>query len=108
MKQGANWFAWTLQFIAGLIVGGIVAIYFMMRNWRYSNDISSLQFWLIAGGGGLLAAGLSSHFGDRFWTESYNRVIPDWEFTQSRASILLSLGSGLLGCGMIGYSVFYF
>lgn len=103
MKKGADWISWTMQFVAGFVVGcmfGLVAI--SRRRGRPLLDLDHSE--LIVIGAGLILAAYASHIGDRIWNRGSNTyhtipTIPD--MTHSPTSKTLSVLSGILGLALI-------
>jgi hypothetical protein len=95
MKRGADWLSWSLQFIAGSVVGAVGGLYILSRASRYhltSEDVVTLIL-----GGALIGAGLASFYGDRLWIGLSYRVIPPDDIEQSETSQILSMATGALG-----------
>ena len=104
MKRRANWLAWSLQFIFGLVIGGLVGVGVLMRRnsvnlfWMSPNLV---PYFLI--GAALLGAGLASHYGDRLWLDDY--IIPQESPKQSNLSRNCSFLAGAVGVGLMVYAV---
>jgi hypothetical protein len=103
MNRQANWLSWSLQFIIGLVVGGLGGLWLLMRR-GYS------MFWLspnlvphFIAGASLLGGGLASYYGDRLWLDDY--IIPQEPPEQSDLSKNLSLLAGCAGVGLMLFAV---
>jgi hypothetical protein len=99
MNRRADWLAWSLQFIAGFLVGAVIAFGVVRDSKLGGGEIGG-----VALGGGLLVAAFASHYGDRLWLgEDSYRVVPPGEFPQSRVSLFASIASGVFGLGLLIY-----
>lgn len=104
MKRGADWFAWILQFILGLVVGAIFgfALLYLKFGARRGEEspvfkIAPDQVSTFVWGAALIIAGLASLFGDRLWMgSSYTSILPDG-LTHSRLSRIISIVTIVLG-----------
>lgn len=98
MERGADWLAWILQFIVGLVVGAIVGLVIISRG-RYSRGIwlDPEQVSTFIFGAALVGAGLASYYGDRLWLGSSYRVIPPDGIKHNETSRMASMVTGLLG-----------
>ena len=104
MKRGADWFAWILQFIVGLVVGalfGFALLYLKFGRRRGGGSpifkIAPDQVSTFVWGAALIIAGLASLLGDRLWLgSSYTRILPDG-LTHSRVSRFISIVTMVLG-----------
>jgi hypothetical protein len=103
MKRPADWIAWWLQFLFGFIVGGFIGIRLM--NEGIIPPDAHLRAFL--GGTALIGAALASRYGDRFWLRDSYRVIPPDEPEHSRASQMISVLTGLAGCGTVLLALFW-
>jgi hypothetical protein len=82
MKRGADWLSWSLQLIAGFVVGAIFGLSVQGRS--SSHDLlACLGFTL---GAALIGAGLASFYGDWLWIASSYRVIPPDDVEHSGVS----------------------
>jgi hypothetical protein len=99
MKQSADWFAWTLQFILGLFIGHTVgsALVRLVPSEGRLSDHSTIFAW----GAALIGAGVGSFYGDRLWLSLSNRAIPPDRVQQNKTSRLLSMSTGTLGCLLV-------
>lgn len=103
MKRGADWFAWSLQFVVGLPVGALIGFAIISRGrrfgggWRLASDQVSIFLW----GAALIGAGLASFYGDRLWLSSSYRVIPPDDIKHSNTSRIVSTATGALGCILV-------
>jgi len=102
MKRGADWFAWILQFIVGLVVGALFG--FALLHFKFGRPSSRPLFQLAPEqvstfilGAALIVAGLASLRGDRLWMgSSYNEMLSD-DYKHSRASRFISIVTMVLG-----------
>lgn len=107
MKKSANWLNWSLQFLAGLLVGGFIGYAIVSKRrrfgggWWLAPECVSMFLW----GAALLGAGLASFYGERLWWGSLYRVIPPDEMEHSRSSRVASIATGALGCILIAVSI---
>jgi hypothetical protein len=103
MKRGADWFAWSLQFIVGLVIGAFIGVATIARRrtlgggWWLASDQVSTFIW----GAALIGAGLASFYGDRLWLGSSFRVIPPDGIKHSDTSSMVSILTGLLGVVLV-------
>ena len=100
MKTAANWLAWTLQGICGLVVGAVAGLVLISRGraglWVPPELIP--QFVL---GTGLVGAGLAARYGDRLWMGDSYLLIPPDEPAQSNFSDWLAwflVAAGIATC----------
>ena len=100
MKKGADWLAWSLQFMAGLFVGAILALYITRRSW-YSAAAASKHILMPIIGVALIGGGLASYFGDRLWFGASYSVIPPDEIRHSATSRIISVLAIALGGAMV-------
>ena len=99
MKEGADWLAWSMQFVAGLVAGSFVGVLFY-PDGAHSIPFFSREAWpefLL--GVALLGAGLGSYYGDVLWIGDSYRVIPPDRMQHSVASRRASFFVG--ACGVI-------
>lgn len=101
MKQGADWLAWSLQFVLGLVVGGMVGLGLISRGRRGSGWWlrEDLLLWFVLGTA-LMGAALASWYGDRLWLSSSSGIIGPDGVRHSRASRWVSILMGAAG-GML-------
>jgi hypothetical protein len=99
MRQRADWLAWSLQFIFGLIVGTFFGFGIIAKSHRRGGGwwLASEQVSIFLSGAALIGAGLASYYGDRLWLGSSYRVIPPDDMKQSRISRIISIVTGTLG-----------
>lgn len=94
--KGADWLAWALQFILGLIVGLIFGAVLILRQrhsfWMAAEAI--LAYFL---GAALLGAALASYYGDRLWLGSSYRIISADGIRHSGKSRAASISTGVVG-----------
>ena len=100
MKKGADWLAWSLQFLAGLFVGAILALYITRRSW-YSAAAASQYILMPIIGAALIGAGLASYFGDRLWFGASYSIIPPEDIQHSATSRTVSVIAIALGGAMV-------
>lgn len=97
MKNGADWFAWSLQFLAGLVVGGLAGVIFLADHSRRRGFIDSPQAPVFLAGTALIGAALASFYGDELWLGDSYRAIPPNGIAHSEVSRIASVGAGVLG-----------
>lgn len=100
MKKGADWIAWTMQAIAGFLVGAIIGGALVARGRTRSPWIEFADYPLWLTGAGLIGAAFASYIGDRIWSgesDTYHRLSTLADMRHSRASKILSWLVGLLG-----------
>src|SRR4051794_38298407 len=99
MPKGADWLAWSMQFVAGLVVGSFVGLLFHPGG-AHSIPLLKSETWPeFMLGVALLGAGLGSYYGDVMWIGSSYRVVPPDEMQHSVASRRASFFVG--ACGVI-------
>lgn len=96
MNKSADWLAWCLQFVFGLIVGTIFGTY--SNSWLRPSlfglgTVPSTYFV----GAALIGAGLASFYGDRLWIGLSYRVIAPDEIRHSVKSRIFSIITGVIG-----------
>ena len=101
MKQRADWLAWSLHFIAGLIIGAILGLYITRRGWRLATTTPPQHLLMLVTGAAFIGAGLASYYGDRLWVGSSYRVILPDEISRNTTSKVLSIITGAIGGGLI-------
>lgn len=98
----ADWFAWILHFIVGLLVGASLGWFMAMK--MLDSDLLGLENLITCIGGVALVIGAaSSHFGNRLWIRSGTFEME--EPPRSRASGLASLVIGITGAVLVVVSV---
>jgi len=110
MSKQADWVAWTLHFILGLVVGGLFGLFFIYGG---SSRRRPRPLWLSADlhlpwlvGTALIGAALASLHGDKLWIGNRYKVIPPDGLKHSPTSklssyITLALGTILLSLALI-------
>ena len=105
MKHGADWLAWSMQFVVGLVVGffaGYYAFFYLFRrSFRYLRVIQDGEFITHLLGCALIGAGLASLLGDGLWTGSSNSYSSTDGIRHSNASQIASIIFIALGCVLI-------
>ena len=94
--KGADWLAWALQFILGLIVGLILAVALISRR-RHSFWMAPEAIPAYFLGAALLGAALASYYGDRLWLGSSYRIISPDGIRHSAKSRAASISTGVVG-----------
>jgi hypothetical protein len=97
MKRQADWFAWSLQFIFGLIVGVCLGFGVIGKRRRSDGWLNSEQIPIFILGAALIGAGLASFYGDRLWLGSSYHVIPPDGIEHNDKSRIASIITGALG-----------
>lgn len=103
MKPGADWLAWILHFLFGLVVG-VVAGWCLANPGLRGYDLRWLEwehYPAFLSGCALIAACLGSLYGERLWTGLNYRVIPPDGIEHSHLSQGLSIASGVAGAGLV-------
>jgi hypothetical protein len=107
-KPEADWLGWALHFGFGFVLGAIISFFCLFMLLGYGpfiqGDWHALFFLL---GGALVAGGVSSYHGDRWWMEDYSRHFPPNALRKTRRSVLCSWCSTIAGFLMIYYYVIY-
>ena len=108
MKTGADWLAWALQFIAGLLVGLLFGLAILgSRRGSRSYWLEQEFVPLFLAGSAFVGAGLASWHGDRLWLRrSYRLVRPDGVM-HSRASRTASLMTAVAGGLLVVRAIFH-
>lgn len=101
MRKPADWLAWCLQFICGLLVGGFVGFRLMSEGAMPTDGRGGAFF----AGTALIGAALASRYGDRLWIGDSYRVIPPDEPRSNHASRMVSLLAGLIGCVVLIFAL---
>jgi hypothetical protein len=99
-ERGADWLAWLLQFIFGLIVGAALGFREIGRI-PHANSLNAHQVSQCIWGAALIGGALLSFVGDEIWGERPYRVIPPEEMKQSGMSRLLSIAAALAGAALV-------
>lgn len=98
MKPGADWLAWSLQFVAGAIAGILLGLAILgSRNGLNSYWLGADLIPPFLAGSALVGAGLASWHGDRLWMGRSFRVIRPDGVAHSRTSRLASLVAVVAG-----------
>ena len=98
-KQGADWLGWSMQFVAGLVVGSIVGALLYPGGVLRIHLLSREAWPEFMLGIMLFGAGLASHYGDVLWIGGGYRVVPPDEMQHSIVSRRISFFVG--ACGAI-------
>ncbi|PTX96988.1 hypothetical protein DB345_07370 [Spartobacteria bacterium LR76] len=101
----ADWLAWSLQYLAGLIVGAVIGVASTGRRHNLSLLAPDLLFPAM-GGAALIGAGLASLLGDQLWMGSSYKVIPPDAPSHSLLSKTLSFLSMGVGAMLIVLTLF--
>jgi hypothetical protein len=100
MKPSADWLAWTLQFLLGLVVGAIVGIGIILRiGLGYSMQSGILTTYVC--GAALVGGALASYYGDRLWLGHSSRIIAPNTVRNSSASRATSMAAGAAGVALV-------
>jgi len=100
----ADWLAWFLQLIFGIVVGIVLGFYLAQvrrGGWWLKNDVV-YDFTI---GAGLITGAIASQYGDRLWMGDSNSLFPEDGIKQSYYSILCSILIGIKGAGLVIYAV---
>jgi len=101
MKNGADWLAWSVQFVAGLFIGCLFGFYCFARPWTWQTERIPGFLTGIA----LVGAGLASRYGDQLWFSSFYSLDPPKTPEHNRVSRMVSLAITLLGIGVILFAL---
>ena len=101
-RRRANWFAWSMQAVFGLVAGAVAGLLVVSRGraglWLDSDRV--IPFLI---GTALIGAGLGSRYGDRLWVGDHYYMIPPDEPAQNNLSDYLSwclVAAGAATCGV--------
>jgi hypothetical protein len=97
MNERADWLAWSLQFLLGLVVGGVLSVIFIRGGRRSIPLIAREDAPLFMLGAAFIGAALASHYGDALWLGNSYRVSPPDKPRHSLASVWASRVVGLIG-----------
>ena len=100
-KPAADWLGWSLQWVFGLVVGWFCSFLFTHNGPRSIALVTPQAFPGFSVGVALLAAAAASRKGDRLWLGSSYRVIPPDPLLQSRASVIASTVTGIVGAVLV-------
>jgi len=99
-KNAADWLAWSLQFLLGIVAGVIVGAVLIFRTRvGFSMQAGSLAAFFC--GGSLVGGALASYYGDRLWLGHSTRVIAPNSFRHSSASRMASMVTGSAGAALV-------
>jgi hypothetical protein len=99
-KHSADWLAWTLQFLLGLVVGAAVGIAIILRiGVGYSMGAGVLATYVC--GAALIGGALASYYGDRLWLGQSSRIIAPNTVRNSSTSRATSMAAGAAGVSLI-------
>lgn len=109
MQNRADWVAWSMQFIAGIVVGSVLGISMISgrrgllgRGWWDSPVIGTM----FVVGASLTTAGLASFYGDSLWLgSSHQSYITGESPRHSPWSRRVSIISGTLGVLLIAIAI---
>ena len=76
MNKRADWFAWALQFLVGLVVGALFSVLFIHGGGRRLPLIPLETAPTFVLGAALIGAALASYYGDQLWIGDSYRVGP--------------------------------
>jgi hypothetical protein len=94
----ADWIAWGLQLVVGLVAGGVTALC-ILSQFR---DFRTLDGTLpLISGVALTGGALASFYGDSYWIGDSYHVIPPDEPQHSRLSRLASGVVGFIGVALV-------
>jgi hypothetical protein len=97
MNERADWLAWSLQCLLGLVVGALFSVIFIGGGRRSIPLIAREHSPTFILGTALIGAALASHYGDQLWLGDSYRVIPPDKPRHSLASLRASLTVGCIG-----------
>lgn len=106
MSKRADWMAWGLHLVLGLLAGGL------MGGLAYPRRRSRDHFWLSEDlrlpfliGAALLGAGLASLLGDELWLSGRYKVIPPNGVKHSQKSKICSYVCIAFGLCLMAFSI---
>jgi hypothetical protein len=99
----ADWLAWTLQFMAGSVVGVLIGYVTVCSRRSGISLLAPPDILPFAIGAAFLGGALASYYGDRLWME--DRVIPNDPVPQSYNSFACSVTIGAVGVGLMGCAI---
>lgn len=100
VKNSADWLAWTLQFLLGLVAGVIVGAGIILRSRvGFSMQAGILAAYLC--GAALIGGALASYYGDRLWLGHSTRIIAPNSLRQSSTSRVASMATGAAGAALV-------
>lgn len=106
MKPGADWMAWTLQFVAGLLAGLLLGLAILgSRRDSSSYWLDPDQVPAFLAGLALVGAGLASWHGDRLWLARSFRVVRPDGVTHSRTSKIAALTAAAAGGALVARGI---
>lgn len=97
MNERADWLAWSLQFLLGLVVGAVFSVFFIRGGRRSIPLIEREDAPLFILGVAFVGAALASHYGDQLWLGHSYRVIPPDKPRYSLMSLRASWAVGGVG-----------
>ncbi len=102
-KPQADWLAWILHYLFGLVVGALAGWWLASPGLRgrYWHWLAFEHYPLFLSGTALIGACLGSLFGEHLWTGLNYRVIPPDGIEHSGLSLLLSIIGGVTGGGLV-------
>jgi hypothetical protein len=103
--EKADWLAFGLQFIFGLLVGCVVGIASIRRR-RHGIWLQDELILPYLAGAALIGAGLGALLGDRLWMGSFYRVLPPDAPAHSKTSQVVAIATIVLGAALAGHTLF--
>lgn len=102
-KPQADWLAWILHYLFGLVVGALAGLWLAAPGLRGSHWhwLAFEHYPLFLSGAALIGGCLGSLYGERLWTGLNYHVIPPDGIEHSALSRLLSIASGATGAGLV-------
>ena len=103
LKPKADWLAWILHFVFGLVAGALAGLWVAAPggrgfSWRW---LAWEHYPAFLSGCALIGACLGSFYGERLWTGLNYRVIPPDGIEHSGLSRGLSVVGGVAGAGLV-------
>jgi hypothetical protein len=101
MKERADWLAWGMHFVLGLIGGAACSVFFIRGGRRSIPLIARDAAPTFVIGAALIGAGVASLRGDQLWLGDSYRIIPPDAPHQSTASRRASQAVGAAGVALV-------
>ena len=97
MNKDPNWISWSLQFIAGFIVGPFIGCVFIAGGRRSIPVIDREYALVFLLGAAFIGGAMASYYGDSLWIGDSYRCIPPDRPQRNSASITASVTIGCIG-----------
>ena len=104
VKNSADWLAWTLQFLLGLVAGAIVGAVIILRT-RVGFSMQAGVLVTYFCGAAFIGGALASYYGDRLWLGPSSRIISPHSLQRSSTSRVASMASGAAGAALVAVAL---